>query len=71
MTNKDTSKEFVHLVGLLIYILQYNAQCIQCQKDGTQFLSTNHLRTVICKSKLLSNDQYQSQIVFPLIIAIS
>ena len=32
MINKDTLQEFVHLVGLLIYTLQYNAQCIQHQK---------------------------------------
>ena len=31
MINKDTLKEFVHLVGLLIYILQYDVRCIQRQ----------------------------------------
>ena len=33
MINKDSLYEFVHLVGLLIYILQYDAQCTQRQTD--------------------------------------
>ena len=31
MINKDSLEEFVHLVGLLIYTLQYDAWCIQRQ----------------------------------------
>ena len=33
MINKDSLQEFVHLVGLLIYTLQYDAWCIQRQID--------------------------------------
>ena len=31
MINKDSLYEFVCQVGLLIYTLQYDARCIQCQ----------------------------------------
>ena len=33
MINKDTLQEFVQLVGLLIYTLQYDARCIKRQSD--------------------------------------
>jgi len=33
MINKDSLLEFVHLVGLLIYTLQCDVQCVQCQTD--------------------------------------
>ena len=35
MINKDSLQEFVHLVGLLIYTLQYDARCIQLQIPNT------------------------------------